>query len=107
MPAGGWQLDQQGTAVLILSHKPGLSPGQQSDGPAGGCCCAVLFGCWLARPALAAGQLVTWQGAVAVTRAWVSRAIRQDWLRVSDTLPVAPLIGTLGVFFLNLGSLHA
>jgi hypothetical protein len=52
----------------------------------------VLFGCWLARPALAAGQLVTWQGAVAVTRAWVSRAIRQDWLRVSDTLPGAAVL---------------
>jgi hypothetical protein len=42
---------------------------------------------WLLACKARAGEPVTWQGAVAVTRAWVSRAIRQDWLRVSDTLP--------------------
>ena len=42
---------------------------------------------WLLACKARAGEPVTWQGAVAVARAWVSRAIRQDWLRVSDTLP--------------------
>ena len=42
---------------------------------------------WLLACKARAGEPVTWQGVVAVTRAWVARAIRQDWLRVSDTLP--------------------
>ncbi len=47
---------------------------------------------WLLACKARAGEPVTWRGAVAVTRAWVSRAIRQDWLRVSDTLPGAEVL---------------
>jgi hypothetical protein len=41
---------------------------------------------WLLACKARTGELVTWQAAVAMIWPWVSRAVRQDWLRVSDML---------------------
>ena len=38
------------------------------------------------------GESVGWQGVVAMVRAYVSRAIRQDWLRVGAALPGAAVL---------------
>ena len=47
---------------------------------------------WLTVCGARSGGSAAWQGMVAVARAGVSRAIRQDWLRVSATLPGAAVL---------------
>jgi hypothetical protein len=44
---------------------------------------------WAHVCAASPGTALSWRAVVAVLRAWVSRAIRLDWLRVSASLPGA------------------
>jgi hypothetical protein len=47
---------------------------------------------WVMACKARSGEIAAGQGVVALVRAWVSRAIRQDWLRVSATLPGAAVL---------------